>query len=95
MRAIIFNWETNDCIYALAQLYSRRGDKELAFIDYQKVVELDSSKALAYLELGILNKELSNDHETTLSYLNRSIAYGILLLNCYQRFSLVITPGIK
>jgi tetratricopeptide (TPR) repeat protein len=72
-----FHWtliqESNSCS---AQLYSRRGDKKLALIDFQRVVELDSSKALAYLELGILNKELSNDHETTLTYLNRAIAYG-------------------
>ena len=57
-------------------MYAARNERLCALIDYKMVVDQNPTRASAFLELGILNMAISNDHEQTLHYLDEAIRLG-------------------
>ncbi|KAJ3009221.1 UNVERIFIED_CONTAM: cytochrome c oxidase subunit 1, partial [Siphonaria sp. JEL0065] len=63
----------SEAFFQRAMLYYKLKKYELAVIDYLTVVELDSTKALAWLNLGILYMRFFNDYFKALDCFDKSI----------------------
>ncbi|KAI9337807.1 hypothetical protein BDR26DRAFT_803961 [Obelidium mucronatum] len=73
----------SEAFFQRAMLYYKLKKYELAVIDYLTVVELDSSKALAWLNLGILYMRFFNDYFKALDCFDKAILHDPIQIKAF------------
>ncbi|KAK5670739.1 hypothetical protein QVD99_002513 [Batrachochytrium dendrobatidis] len=73
----------NDAFYQRAKVYQTIGKYDLSISDYTSVIDLDSTKSKAYLNLGILHMRHYAEYRKALYSFSKSIANDPINLQTY------------
>ncbi|KAJ3259016.1 cytochrome c oxidase subunit 1 [Chytriomyces hyalinus] len=72
-----------DAFYQRAMLYYKLKKYDLALIDYHTVVELDPTKASAWLNMGIIYMRFFNEHYRALDCFDKSIQHDPIQIRSF------------
>ncbi|KAI8916097.1 hypothetical protein EDD86DRAFT_268223 [Gorgonomyces haynaldii] len=72
-----------EAYYQRGALYARLQEHDLALIDLQAAIALESTHAKCYLEMGILYMRYFNEHEKALESFNKCLSCDPIFLKAY------------